>query len=81
MLTNVSMIFRGKANMITTAWQMCKYGVSVLYFPAFGLNTERYRVSLCIQSECAKIRTKIAPNTETFHAVRSLQFLFPKLAM
>ena len=39
------------------------------YFPAFGLNTERYSVSLRIQSECGKIRTRITPNTETFHAV------------
>ena len=39
------------------------------YFPAFGLNTERYRVSLRIQSECGKIRTRITPNTDTFHAV------------
>ena len=29
------------------------------YFPAFGLNTERYKVSLRIQSECKKIRTRI----------------------
>ena len=28
------------------------------YFPAFGLNTERYSVSLHIQSECEKIRTR-----------------------
>ena len=28
------------------------------YFPAFGLNTERYFVSLCTQSECSKIRTR-----------------------
>ena len=28
------------------------------YFPAFGLNRERYGVSLCIQSECGKIRTR-----------------------
>ena len=36
-----------------------KYGViSVLYFPAFGLNTERYEVTLRIQSECGKIRTR-----------------------
>ena len=28
------------------------------YFPAFGLNTERYGVSLRIQSECRKMRTK-----------------------
>ena len=37
---------------------MFKYGVfSGPYFPAFGLNTERYEVSLRIQSECGKIRT------------------------
>ena len=29
-----------------------------LYFPAFGQNTERYFVSLRLQSECGKIRTK-----------------------
>ena len=39
------------------------------YFPAFGLNTERYSVSLCIQSECGKIRTRITPNSDTFYAV------------
>ena len=41
-------------------------------FPVFGLNTERYSVSLHIQSECGKIRTRKTPNTETFHAVVSL---------
>ena len=47
-------------------------------FPAFGLNTERYGVSLRIQSECGKIRNKITPNTDNFHAVRqsSLKLLF-----
>ena len=44
------------------------------YFPAFRLNTERYRLSLRIQSECGKIRTRITPNTDTFHAV-----IFPKM--
>ena len=39
------------------------------YFPAFGLNTKRYRVSLRIQSECEKIRTRKTPDTDTFHAV------------
>ena len=39
------------------------------YFPAFGLNTERYGVSLCIQSACEKIQPRITPNTDTFHAV------------
>ena len=41
------------------------------YFPAFGLNMERYWVSLDIQSECGKIWTRIIPNTDTFHAVVS----------
>ena len=36
------------------------------HFPAFGLSTERYGVSLCIQSECRKMRTRITPNADTF---------------
>ena len=44
---------------LCTVWQVSKCGVfSGPYFPAFGLNTERYGVSLCIQSECGKIRTR-----------------------
>ena len=39
---------------------------SGLYFPAFGLNTERYSVSLRIQCECGKIRIRITPNTDIF---------------
>ena len=39
------------------------------HFPPFGLNIERYRVSLRIQSEWGETRTKITPNTDTFHAV------------
>ena len=39
------------------------------YFPAFELNTERYGVSLRIQSKCRKIRTRITLNTDTFHTV------------
>ena len=39
------------------------------HFPAFGLNTERYSVSLRIQSEYGKIRTIITPNTDTFNAM------------
>ena len=38
---------------------MSKYGVfSGLYFPAFELNTERYGISLRIQTECGKTRTR-----------------------
>ena len=39
------------------------------YFPTFGLNSERYGVSLRIQSECGKMRKRITPNTDTFYAV------------
>ena len=39
------------------------------HFPTFGLNTERFSVSLHIQSECGKIRTRKTPNTDTIHAV------------
>ena len=48
---------------------------SGLYFPAFGLNTERYSVSLRIQSECRKIRTTKTPNTDTFYAVNMKNIL------
>ena len=39
------------------------------YFPAFGLNTERYSIYLRIQSEYGRIRTRLAPNTDPFYAV------------
>ena len=42
-----------------TAWKVSKYGVfSGPYFPIFRLNTERCGLSLRIQSECGKIRTR-----------------------
>ena len=41
------------------AWKVSKSGVfSGPYVPAFILNTERYKVSLRIQSECGEIRTR-----------------------
>ena len=36
------------------------------HFSAFGLNTERYGVSVRIQSKCPKMQTRITPNTDTF---------------
>ena len=42
---------------------------SGLHFPACEWNTKRYGVSLCIQSECGKMRTRMTPNKDTFHAV------------
>ena len=43
---------------------------SGLHFPAFGLNTERYEVSLRIKSECGKMRTRITSNIDTFTQLR-----------
>ena len=44
------------------------------YFPPFGLNTERYSVSLRIHFKSRKIRTRKTPNTDTFYAVYLFQF-------
>ena len=38
------------------------------HFPAFGLNTERYGLSLRIQSECGKMR--ITPNMDAFYTMK-----------
>ena len=38
------------------------------YFPVFWLNIERYSLSLRIQSECEKIRTRITRNMDTFYS-------------
>ena len=48
---------------------VCIRSYSDPYFPACGLNTERYGVSFRIQFECGKTGTRITPNTDTFHAV------------
>ena len=42
------------------------------HFPAFRLNTERYFLSLRIQSKCEKMRARITPNTDTFYLVNDL---------
>ena len=39
------------------------------YFPVFVLNMGWYWVSLCIQSEYVKMRTRKTPNMDTFQAV------------
>ena len=46
---------------------VCIRSFSVSYFPALGLNTERYSVSPCLQSACGKIGTRKTPNMDTFH--------------
>ena len=46
-------------NVTNTSGKVSKYGVfSGPFFPVFGLNTERYRVSLRILSECGKMWTR-----------------------
>ena len=42
-------------------------------FPALGLNIESYEVSLCIQSKCGKMRTRITLNTDIFYAVQDFR--------
>ena len=64
-----------KQTLVSTYDKHCVKSVRIrsysgLYFPAFGLNRERYRVSLRIQSECGKLRTRITPNTGTFYTVK-----------
>ena len=39
------------------------------YFSPFGLNTERYGLSLRIKSKCGKMWTRITPNLDNFRAV------------
>ena len=56
---------------------MSKYGVfSGPYFPVLGLNTERYEVSLRIQSECGKIQTR--KNSVFEHFSRSVNSILYK---
>ena len=59
----------GEVMLFITAWKVAKYGISGPYFPAFGLNTQRYFVSFRIQSECGKIRPRNNSYVDTFQAV------------
>ena len=43
-------------------------------FSAFGLNTERYSVSVRLQSEFRKMRTRGTPNTDIIYVVWPLAF-------
>ena len=42
------------------------------HFPAFKLNTDRYTVSLRIQSKYGNMWTRLSPNIDTIYAVSSL---------
>ena len=65
----------------TALLKKCPY--SELLWSAFSLIWTEYSVHLRIQSECGKIRTRITPNTDIFHAlqlkaVRYFYFLISK---
>ena len=51
---------------------------SGLHFPTFGLNTESEYGEILRQSECRKMRTRITPNKDTFHAVSRYELLTVK---
>ena len=60
-----------------TVWNVSKYGVfSGQYFPAFGLNAERYFVSLRIQSRCGKIQIRKNSAFRHFSRSESLQIRY-----
>ena len=57
------------------------YPYSELFWSVFSriwTDTERYSVSLHIQSECEKIRTRTTPNTDIFHTVLVTVTFFAK---
>ena len=64
---NISQEFRLKDIHCAKSASIRSY--SCLHFPAFVLNTERYGISLRIQSKCGKMRNRMTRNTNTFCAV------------
>ena len=72
----ISCLFRTSSFLTFTLREKCqKKGVfSGPYIPAFGLNTERYSLSLRVQSECRKIRTR--KNSVSGHFSRSFRELW-----
>ena len=58
-LTCFKLVYQSLNYHTVTVLKVSKYRVvSGPYFSAFGVNTERYEVSLRIHSECGKIRTR-----------------------
>ena len=69
-LSRRSKYWEGSYDKQFTLCEKCPYSqYSGPYLPAFGLNTERYSVSLRIQSECGKMWTRITRNTDTLYAL------------
>ena len=62
---------------VNTARKVSKYGViSGPHFPVFGLNTERYSVSLRIQSEYRNIRLPFHAASVSAKVTVSLTYIF-----
>ena len=60
-----------------TLREKCPYSeLSGPRFPTFRLNTEKYFVSLRIQSKFGKMRTRITLNTNTFYAASMFNVRF-----
>ena len=56
--------------LIQSLHEESKYGVFPgPYFPAFGLKTERYEVSLVFNPNAGKYGPEKTPDLDTFHAV------------
>ena len=68
-----SFLFKSKISHYVKSVRIRSY--SVLHFPAFGLNTEKCSVSLSIQSECGKIRTRITTNRTLLRSIRSKKYI------
>ena len=62
------------ANMSTEKVIMLHCIKSVRIGSYSGPNTGKYEVSLCIQSECLKMQSRITPNANTFHAVLIIHY-------
>ena len=70
-LSNFNITIRISLVQWLTAFSNCMKSVRIQslsgsYFSAFGLNTERYGVSVCIQSKCGNKRSRKTPSTDTF---------------
>ena len=77
-----TMIWHNKAwrHWLLSVGLRCKKSVLIQsfsgpYFPAFGLDTDRYSLSLRIQVEYGKIPTRKTPNTNTIHALLSSKYV------
>ena len=70
-LIPLNLLYIRKAIQRRSLRKKCPY--SELFWSVFSRIWTEYEASLRIQCECGKIRTRITPNTDTFHAVDLLR--------